>query len=111
MIDHWSDHTATVNTGSKLLEAGKWYDITLEYYENAGPAQINLRWSSAHQTGAGVFQTIPATNLEAMKATPETFSNPLRAQRNDPYVIQWNGMYYLSAKHGHAVWIDRLQPA
>ena len=38
VIDHWTDHAATVDTGSKWLEAGKWYDIKLEYYENTGAA-------------------------------------------------------------------------
>ena len=69
-------------------------------------AQVSLRWSSARQTGAGVFQTIPASNLQAMQATPMTFSNPL-GDGADPYVVQWNGMYYLVRSAGNAVWIDR----
>jgi GH43 family beta-xylosidase len=106
VIDNWTNHSATVDTGSKWLEVGKWYDITLEYYDNTGAAQINLRWSSPRQTGAGVFQTIPTSNLQAMQATPETFSNPL-GDGADPWVVQWNGMYYLVRSTGSAVWIDR----
>jgi GH43 family beta-xylosidase len=41
-----------------------------------------------------------------MKATPQTFSNPL-GDGADPYVVQWNGMYYLVRSAGNAVWIDR----
>ena len=70
VIDHWTDHAATMDTGSKWLEAGKWYDLKLEYYENTGAAQVSLQWSSARQTGEGVLQTIPASNLQAMEATP-----------------------------------------
>jgi GH43 family beta-xylosidase len=106
VIDDWSNHTATVDTGSKWLEAGKWYDLKVEYYENTGAAQIGLRWSSARQTGTGAFQTIPASNLQAAPATPETFTNPL-GDGADPYVVQWNGMYYLVRSAGNAVWIDR----
>jgi GH43 family beta-xylosidase len=106
VIDHWTDHSATVDTGSKWLEAGKWYNIKLEYYENTGAAQISLRWSSARQTGAGVFETIPTSNLQAMQATPVKFSNPL-GDGADPWVVQWNGMYYLVRSAGNAVWIDR----
>src|SRR5262249_54671020 len=69
-------------------------------------AQVRLQWSSARQTGAGVFQTIPATNLQATKETPVTFTNPLGAGA-DPYVVQWNGMYYLVRSAGGSVWIDR----
>ncbi len=106
VIDHWTDHSAAVDTGAKWFEAGKWYDIKLEYYENTSAAQVSLRWSSARQTGAGVFQTIPASNLQAMKATPMTFTNPL-GDGADPYVVQWNGMYYLVRSSGNSVWIDR----
>lgn len=106
VIDHWTDHSAAVDVGSKWLEAGKWYDIKLEYYENTGAAQVKLQWSSARQTGPGVFQTVPTTNLQAMQATPETFTNPL-GDGADPYVVQWNGMYYLVRSAGNAVWIDR----
>ena len=106
VIDNWTNHSATVDAGSKWLEAGKWYDIKLEYYENTSAAQIGLRWSSARQTGVGVFETIPTSNLQAMRETPMTFSNPLGAGA-DPYVVQWNGMYYLVRSSGRAVWIDR----
>src|SRR6185369_8962822 len=76
VIDHWNDHAPTIDTGSKWLEAGKWYEIKLEYYENTGVATASLKWSSARQTG-GAYQVIPASNLQAMLATPVQFSNPL----------------------------------
>jgi GH43 family beta-xylosidase len=106
VIDDWTDHGAKTDTGAKWLEAGKWYDIKLEYYENAGAAVASLRWSSAHQTGAGVYQVISASNLQAMQATPIQFSNPL-GDGADPYVVQWNDAYYLVRSSGNSVWIDR----
>jgi GH43 family beta-xylosidase len=106
VIDNWTNHTATVDLGSKWLEAGKWYDFKVEYFDNTSTAQMELRWSSVRQTGAGVYETIPTANLQAMQETPVTFSNPLGAGA-DPYVVRWNGMYYLVRSSGGAVWIDR----
>ena len=41
VIDHWTDHASGgSDTGAKWLEAGKWYDIKLEYYEKTGVAQV-----------------------------------------------------------------------
>jgi GH43 family beta-xylosidase len=105
VIEHWNDHAATVDTGPKWLEAGKWYDIKLEYYENTGVAVASLKWSSARQTG-GAYQVIPASNLQAMLATPMQFANPL-GDGADPYVVQWNDAYYLVRSNGNSVWIDR----
>jgi GH43 family beta-xylosidase len=106
VIDNWTSHTATVDLGSKWLEAGKWYDFKLAYFDNTSTAQMELRWSSTRQTGAGVYETIPTANVQAMQETPVTFTNPLGGGA-DPYVVRWNNMYYLVRSSGGAVWIDR----
>ena len=49
IIDNWTDHAATTDTGTIDLEAGQLYSIRMEYYENAGSAVAELRWSSASQ--------------------------------------------------------------
>jgi|GEM_PF-2576981 len=59
LIDNWSDHAPTYNTGTISLTAGQKYDITLEYYENAGGATIQLFWSSP----STAEQIIPQTQL------------------------------------------------
>lgn len=105
VIDNWTNHAAVQDTGAKWLEAGKWYDIKLEYFENTGVSKINLRWSSARQTG-GAFVVIPASDLQAMQATPLEFLNPLGAGA-DPFVVQWDNSYYLVRSSGNTVWIDR----
>lgn len=106
VIDDWTTHAVTQDVGAKWLEAGKWYDIKLEYFEETGAAQVKLQWSSERETGAGVFAAIPTANLQAMQATPIRFSNPLGTGA-DPWVMQWNGMYYLTRSNGNSVWIDR----
>jgi hypothetical protein len=49
VIENWTDHAATENTGTIALEAGKRVPVTLEYYENGGNAVIELSWQSARQ--------------------------------------------------------------
>jgi hypothetical protein len=46
IIDNWSDHSATRNSSAPIaLEAGKWYGIKLEFYENTGDAVVELYWA------------------------------------------------------------------
>lgn len=45
IINNWTDHGATENSGSITLVAGKKYDLRLEYYENGGAALIKLFWT------------------------------------------------------------------
>lgn len=45
LINNWTPHGATENSGSVTLTAGKKYDIKLEYYENGGLAVIKLSWT------------------------------------------------------------------
>jgi GH43 family beta-xylosidase len=106
VIDNWTVHGAIEDVGTKWLEAGKWYEVRLEYFENTGFAEIELRWSSDSQTGSGVFDVIPGSHLRAMKRTAVVFENPL-GPGADPFVIQWQGNYYLTRSQGNSVWIDR----
>jgi glucose/arabinose dehydrogenase len=49
LVDNWSDHGPTENSGSIPLTAGQKYSIVLEYYDQSGGAQIQLSWSSGSQ--------------------------------------------------------------
>ncbi|HHX17424.1 MAG TPA: anti-sigma factor domain-containing protein [Clostridium sp.] len=46
IINEWNDMWNVTNTGKIYLEAGKKYDIRLEYYKNMGIGAIRLEWSS-----------------------------------------------------------------
>lgn len=61
VIDKWLVHSATTHTGTISLEAGRLYDIRLEYFENAGSASVRLRWQSPSQ----VLEVIPRSQLYA----------------------------------------------
>ncbi len=105
VIDDWEPHTTQTASGTKMLEAGKWYDIRLEYYDRTGLAQVSLRWSGEGQTG-GVAQVVPLTNLQAAKAAELTFSNPI-GPGQDPYVTLWNDSYLHVRSAGRSVFIEK----
>ncbi|MDQ2086385.1 PA14 domain-containing protein [Herbivorax sp. ANBcel31] len=46
VIDEWNDMWNVTNKGEIHLEAGKKYDIKLEYYKNMGNGIMRLEWSS-----------------------------------------------------------------
>ncbi len=46
LINNWTDHAESENSGSINLVAGQSYDIRLEYYEKGGGAVAKLSWAS-----------------------------------------------------------------
>src|SRR2546422_721284 len=46
IIDNWTDHAPTENSGTIALTAGQRYDIRMDFYENGGGAVAQLYWSS-----------------------------------------------------------------
>jgi glucose/arabinose dehydrogenase len=59
VVNNFTDHAATDNSGTINLTAGTLYDIKLEYYENGGQAVARLAWSYPGQAR----QIIPASRL------------------------------------------------
>ena len=47
IIDDWTYHGPTIDTGSIVLEQGKKYDIKLEFFQGGGGATVQLFWASA----------------------------------------------------------------
>lgn len=60
IINNWTDHTATYNTGTITLVAGQKYDIRVEYYDRTGTAVMKLQWKRPGQTG---YEVIPQSQL------------------------------------------------
>ncbi len=50
LVDQWNLQAAKEHRGTITLEAGKKYDIRLEYFENTGKASAQLSWSSPSQS-------------------------------------------------------------
>jgi hypothetical protein len=60
LIDNWSIHGDTLNTSTTVrLEAGRTYEVKLEWFEAGGGAVIRLHWSYPGQAR----QVIPTTQL------------------------------------------------
>lgn len=57
LVNNWTNHAPTENSGTIALSAGQRYPITLEYYEYTSGALIQLSWSHTSQAK----QIIPAT--------------------------------------------------
>ena len=66
IIDNWTNHPATENSGTITLGANQKYDIKLEFYENGGAAVIKLFWA---YPGQGK-QIIPTTRLNPRNVYP-----------------------------------------
>jgi len=62
IIDDWHDHGRTENRGQIALTAGRWYAITLEYYDLVSAASVSLSWASPSQ-GA---ELVPSDRLYAI---------------------------------------------
>jgi len=70
MVDNWTDHGTTENSGNIDLAAGQTYSVVMEYYDNDGVAVAELLWSSPRTPK----QLIPQAAL----------SLPVRASRSKP---------------------------
>lgn len=66
IINNWTDHPPTDNSGQIALTAGQKYDIKMEYYENGGGAVARLWWSSASQSK----QIVPQSRLYPNATSP-----------------------------------------
>ncbi len=67
VIDRWQEKGRSEDSGTVTLEAGKRYDITLEFYQNQGGAMARLFWESPSQTG----EIVPSDRLFPSRATPQ----------------------------------------
>ncbi len=68
LVNNWTNHSATENSGTIALQANQKYNILMEYYDNTGAAVAKLFWSSASQSK----QAIPQARLY-----PTAENNPL----------------------------------
>jgi hypothetical protein len=57
IINNWTDHAPTENSGTISLVAGQKYSIQMDFYENGGGAVAKLLWSSANDPKAVVPQS------------------------------------------------------
>jgi hypothetical protein len=61
IIDAWSRHSLRTDSGTIALQAGKRYDLKVEYWEYTGTAVARLLWASPSQAQ----EDVPASQLYA----------------------------------------------
>jgi glucose/arabinose dehydrogenase len=66
IINNWTRHAPTVNTGRINLEAGRAYSIRMDYFENTGGSIARLEWQAASQPR----QVVPESQLRPTYAPP-----------------------------------------
>jgi glucose/arabinose dehydrogenase len=71
LVDNWTDHGPTENSGAIALSAGVPASLVLEYYENTGGARIGLSWSSASRPK----EVVPASRLAIADADGDGLSD------------------------------------
>ena len=76
IIDRWINQPETVHAGTIALQAGVFYDVRMEYYENVGQALASLSWSSPGQS----LEIIPRSQLYPADPPPITPGNEMRTQ-------------------------------
>lgn len=87
LIDNFTPHGATENSGTIALTAGQKYKLRLEYFEASLGASINLSWSSPSRSK----QIIPIGNLFPDLAAPAAPSNLRNTGKTDTTVsLAWN---------------------
>ncbi|HCO94019.1 MAG TPA: hypothetical protein DIU00_08720 [Phycisphaerales bacterium] len=66
IIDNWTDHGTTEDSGDIALAAGRQYEFIMEYYENGGGAVCELSWESPTMTR----EAIPSQYLSVERPFP-----------------------------------------
>ncbi|MEO5821257.1 MAG: PQQ-dependent sugar dehydrogenase [Vicinamibacteraceae bacterium] len=68
LVNNWTDHALTENSGTIALTAGQRYDIRMEFFETGGLATARLLWSSTSTPKAAV----PTSRLYPSTTPPPT---------------------------------------
>ncbi len=94
LVNNWTVHGLTENSGSIVLTAGQRYAIRMEYFEQTGPAAAKLLWSSASTPKA----IVPSTRLYPASSIRVNFQ-PASAPVPSGYLAD-GGLVYGSRGNG-----------
>ncbi|HEY7117849.1 MAG TPA: PA14 domain-containing protein [Tepidisphaeraceae bacterium] len=72
VIDNWTRHAPTLNSGTAVLTAGRKANVTMEFFESSGGATAQLMWQSKSQAR----QIIPESQLSTDATLPPPPDNP-----------------------------------
>jgi hypothetical protein len=104
LVDNWTDHDNTENSGNIDLIAGTVYSLQMEYYENGDGAVIELLWSSASTPEQIVPQAALSPPIKASNPSP---ANRATGTKLAP-VLSWNAGDYAAS---HEVYLGTDEEA
>lgn len=81
VVNNWTDHSATTNSGQIALTGGQKYDLKMEYFEDGYDATAALSWTLPGSTSSTV---IPTSNLYSTTAAPPPPPAPPPPTGSDP---------------------------
>jgi predicted esterase len=96
ILDYWGDQTGEEYRSHRLvrMEAGKRYNVRLEYYQNEGGAMAELRWEAPGVIGKSIVPTsqlFPSTNPTQTEPPPTSppvqSTGTLRVSPTDPHFL------------------------
>jgi hypothetical protein len=90
LIDNWTDHANTENSGKIDLIAGNVYSIQMDYYESGDGAIVELLWSSPSTPRQIVPQAALSPPIRANSPTP---GNRATGTKMTP-ILDWNAGDY-----------------
>jgi glucose/arabinose dehydrogenase len=79
VVNNWTDHAPTENSGTINLTAGQRYDLKMEFYDNVFSAVAQLSWSAPGLAK----QIVPQARLFPTAGTPPTSAPGLTATYYD----------------------------
>jgi hypothetical protein len=92
LINNWTLHAPTTNTGSITLTANQKYDVLMEYFELTGGAVARLRWASPSQPQ----EIVPTAQLYPAAAALQQPTNFTYSLSGTNLIFSWGvGSYNL----------------
>ncbi len=115
VINNFTDHAATDNSGTIALTANQKYDIKIEYYNAGGPGSALLSWSSFSQAK----QIVPKTQLYPdgtgdpdipLCTTNTSPANGSTIAAGTSVALNWNSIFN-AASYDVYVWTGATPPS
>jgi hypothetical protein len=85
LINNWTNHGSTDDTATVNLNAGQFYRLVMEYYENTGSAVAQLSWQSPSISR----QIIPAGPLQLPVHATAPYPANLSTDTSQKLVFHW----------------------
>jgi hypothetical protein len=72
VIDNWTKHAPTLNSGTVVLTAGQKANVTMEFFEGSGGATAQLLWQSKSQAREVIPESQLSTDFTPQQPPPPT---------------------------------------